>query len=767
MVALTSTYLIFVRYAGVLMNQFIIMGDNCNPSFNTEGNSILIDYETCDINAVIQIKSCVANALCSVSSARLHCDCNNAGRMVSTSNFSSQSCKEIDQNFISDEIVFNKNLCPPGYYIYERRFYIDFDCDRTGSFSIFLCSVDRKCFVTPSLYYCVCTNQYPSATMITKSPLYVCKDTNECLRDPCDPREVCTNTPGSYTCTNTTCIDVNQFNNSQCSFIHWDKQAQFPRFSFHQYCSVINSLVILVNEQCQQKNGTLIIKKIISTGSDLLEKYSLWDKLESEERFYLASVFLQSVENAAIGATLSLSDQGSSIETTNIGVEILNLRGTNGAASDRISLQAKGNTVDIDRRAITGNQTDDFAAVALIAYNNMHSILKGCPFTLSTGGNQTEFHIASNVVSAVMTNRENHDPKMMTNFTFRLTEEPVDGWVVHCAHWNYRPGESYWTLNGCSLQDFNKTHTRCHCHQVSNLALLIAPFHWKGEPYALNLITCIGIPVSLVCLIVTIGTIALWEQLKNAVVITHMQLCVSLFLAELLFIIGINKTGHRIVCGVIAGFLHYLFLSAFVWMFLEGIQLYLMVRNIKKLRISNSEKAGKYMYGCGYGIPALIVVVSAAVYPDGYGSPNYCWLRKQRRFNWSFLGPVCLIIGINTFLFLITLWNLKKEIAKRDIAVSKLKDTRMLAFKAIGRVFILGCSWIIGLFHFDEDTIVLAYLFTIVNSFQGTFIFIILCVLNPKVTTQCKKWFSVMCQKIVSPKDAATIIHHPTSMSGD
>lgn len=57
-------------------------------------------------------------------------------------------------------------------------------------------------------------------------------------------------------------------------------------------------------------------------------------------------------------------------------------------------------------------------------------------------------------------------------------------------------------------------------------------------------------------------------------------------------------------------------------MFLEGIQLYLLVRNIKNLRISKSEKMGKYMYGCGYGIPAVIVVVSAAIYPDGYGSPN-------------------------------------------------------------------------------------------------------------------------------------------------
>ncbi|XP_055519999.1 adhesion G protein-coupled receptor E3-like [Leucoraja erinacea] len=741
----------------MLIHQFIIKGDNCNPYINIQNDHILIDYEKCDIDAVIRIKACVTNAMCIASPAHLHCDCNTARGSVST------NCEEINPLFINGGIISNKRWCPPGYFVNPRKFYIDLGCHRTtGSFSVVICTVHKKCFNKPNKHHCTCANPYLPTRIITKRTSIVCRDINECLSNPCNPWENCTNTPGSFTCTNSTCIDVNYFNNSQCSFIHWDKQAQLPWFSSHQYCSVINSLVILVNKQCQNKNDDLLIQKVISTGSDLLEKDSMWGELEIDKRLYLASVFLQTVENAVVGATLSLQDQESSIELTNIGVEILNLRGLNSSASDIISLQTKGNAVDIDRNTITRNQTDDVAAVALIAYSNMDSILKGCPFKLSTsGGNQTSFQLASNVVSAVMTNRENHDPKTMLNFTFRQTEQPDDGWSVQCAHWNYAPEESYWTPDGCSLQDSNGTHTRCQCNQVSNLALLIAPFKWKGEPYALTVITDVGIPVSLVCLIVTIGTIVLWEELKSAIIITHMQLCVSLFLAELLFIIGINKTGHRIVCGVIAGFLHYLFLSAFVWMFLEGIQLYLLVRNIKNLRISKSEKMGKYMYGCGYGIPAVIVVVSAAIYPDGYGSPNYCWLQKQRRFNWSFLGPVCLIIWINTFLFLITLWNLKKEIDKRDIEVSKLKDTRMLTFKAIGRVFILGCSWIFGLFHFDEETIVMAYLFTIVNSFQGFFIFIILCVLNPKVVTQCKRLFSVMCRnkKIVSPKDAATIIH--------
>lgn len=53
-------------------------------------------------------------------------------------------------------------------------------------------------------------------------------------------------------------------------------------------------------------------------------------------------------------------------------------------------------------------------------------------------------------------------------------------------------------------------------------------------------------------------------------VLIHKNLCACLLLAEVVFMLGIDQTQSRILCGVIAGMLHYLFLAAFAWMFLEG-----------------------------------------------------------------------------------------------------------------------------------------------------------------------------------------------------
>ena len=57
----------------------------------------------------------------------------------------------------------------------------------------------------------------------------------------------------------------------------------------------------------------------------------------------------------------------------------------------------------------------------------------------------------------------------------------------------------------------------------------------------------------------------------------HRQLCICFFLAEVLFVFGLDATANPKVCGAIAGFLHYLFLASFAWMFVEAIHVYLML----------------------------------------------------------------------------------------------------------------------------------------------------------------------------------------------
>lgn len=46
---------------------------------------------------------------------------------------------------------------------------------------------------------------------------------------------------------------------------------------------------------------------------------------------------------------------------------------------------------------------------------------------------------------------------------------------------------------------------------------------------------------------------------------------------------------------------------------------------------------------------------------------------------------------------------------------------------------LLGSTWVFGYFFVNEATVIMAYIFTVLNSLQGLFIFIFHCLLNKKV----------------------------------
>ncbi|XP_030149621.1 adhesion G protein-coupled receptor E1 [Lynx canadensis] len=175
-------------------------------------------------------------------------------------------------------------------------------------------------------------------------------------------------------------------------------------------------------------------------------------------------------------------------------------------------------------------------------------------------------------------------------------------------------------------------------------------------------------------------------------------------------------------------------------MLVEAVMLFLMVRNLKVMNYFSSRNI-KMWYLCafGYGLPGLVVAVSAGVQPQGYGMRNRCWLNTETGFVWSFLGPVCAIILINSILLTCTLCILRQKLSSVNAEVSTLKDTRLLTFKAFAQLFILGCSWVLGIFQIGSMASIMAYLFTIINSLQGTFIFIIHCLLNRQVREEYRK----------------------------
>ena len=108
------------------------------------------------------------------------------------------------------------------------------------------------------------------------------------------------------------------------------------------------------------------------------------------------------------------------------------------------------------------------------------------------------------------------------------------------------------------------------------------------------------------------------------------NLCISLSVAQIMFITGIDKTGELhgnvpIHCRVIAVLLHYFFLVSFMWMLMEGVFLYL---TLVRVFVSHTKRyLVAFMVTC-YGLPVLYMGVLTL--PLGFGvstGPHYGYKR--------------------------------------------------------------------------------------------------------------------------------------------
>uniref|UniRef100_A0A672ZP75 Adhesion G protein-coupled receptor L1a n=1 Tax=Sphaeramia orbicularis TaxID=375764 RepID=A0A672ZP75_9TELE len=373
--------------------------------------------------------------------------------------------------------------------------------------------------------------------------------------------------------------------------------------------------------------------------------------------------------------------------------------------------------------------------VVFLLYKNLGSFLSTENATvkmdMEAGASHDRRRLAvnSHVIAASINKESNRVFLSDKPVVFTLRHLKLENYYTpNCSFWNYseRSMTGHWSSQGCRLLSTNSTHTTCSCSHLTNFAVLMAHHEPDGRMHELILfvITWVGIVISLVCLAICISTFCFLRGLQTDRNTIHKNLCINLFIAELLFLIGIDKTDYHIACPIFAGLLHFFFLAAFSWMCLEGVQLYLMLVEVFESEYSRK----KYYYLCGYCFPALVVGISAAIDYRSYGTKKACWLRVDNYFIWSFIGPVSFVIMLNLIFLMITLHKMILSFFHRSWALG-----------AIALLFLLGLTWAFGLLFINENTVIMAYLFTTFNAFQGMFIFIFHCALQKKVHKEYSK----------------------------
>ncbi|KAK8747712.1 hypothetical protein OTU49_016552, partial [Cherax quadricarinatus] len=401
-------------------------------------------------------------------------------------------------------------------------------------------------------------------------------------------------------------------------------------------------------------------------------------------------------------------------------------------------------TITLPPEALLENSENGLVKMVFFSYDGLHHLLQpdGRSYRINEanfkGVNETRV-LNSRVLSASLGAGRHIELSEPVVLTFAMIRT-VNVTNPACVFWDYTT--SSWSEEGCRVLRYNTSHTVCECDHLTNFAVLMdvhaTPLAYPHQ-LALSIITYVGCVISIVCLLLATIIFHAFRGLKSDRTTIHKNLCVCLLIAETVFLAGVNQTDKPVACGVVAGLLHYFFLAAFAWMFMEGFQLYVML-----VEVFESEKPrARWYYAAAYGFPAVVVAVSAVVDPFSYGTRQACWLRTDNYFIFAFVGPVIAVIIANSVFLSMSLFimcrhtNITASLKNKEH--TKLASVRTWVRGAIVLMFLLGLTWTFGLLYLNQASVVMAYIFTVLNSLQGLFIFIFHCVQNDKVKKELRR----------------------------
>ncbi|NWT94114.1 AGRG3 protein, partial [Urocynchramus pylzowi] len=312
-----------------------------------------------------------------------------------------------------------------------------------------------------------------------------------------------------------------------------------------------------------------------------------------------------------------------------------------------------------------------------------------------------------------------------------------------CVFWDPSRGQAGgWRSSGCVTQPGDEG-TVCSCDHLTFFTLLLNPALDDSTAKALMTVATAGCGVAVAFSIFTMAFCIFvrcrfrFEESVRTNLGLHVNLVGSLFLLNLAFLLnsGLAGRAHPSTCGVLGGLTHYCLLCCFTWTALEGCQLYLLF--VKVLGIYIHHYLAKLCL-VGWGFPVLVVGVAGVIGSYGEYSiqtmdhqviAHLCWITSKHLLlhyitNCGYFGLI--------FLFNTAVCGVATQRScslQGSGAVQGYREPWKVALVAAGLFCLLGATWALAFLTYGISSAAVLYLFTVLNSLQGIFIFIWLVVL--------------------------------------
>ncbi|KAH3800196.1 hypothetical protein DPMN_153826 [Dreissena polymorpha] len=235
--------------------------------------------------------------------------------------------------------------------------------------------------------------------------------------------------------------------------------------------------------------------------------------------------------------------------------------------------------------------------------------------------------------------------------------------------------------------------------------------------------------ISVTCLLITLVTYFLFNELRTQPGINNMGLSISLIIAQVLFQFG--KEQHANVpswaCEFIGALVHFFWLLVIFWM---NVCCWHMFRAFTTMQ-GVSFKQSYVWKTCVYtvytfvgsllfvAINITVTVLNTNNADVGYGEGK-CYISMLEMVGYTFSLPVLLIMLSNLAMFCIVIFKIKRNPTVQNSAESKRNYLTIFAKLST----LTGLSWIFGFIYTYTGLPVFVYLFIILSNGQGVFIFI-------------------------------------------
>ncbi|XP_063653901.1 adhesion G-protein coupled receptor G5 isoform X3 [Pan troglodytes] len=325
--------------------------------------------------------------------------------------------------------------------------------------------------------------------------------------------------------------------------------------------------------------------------------------------------------------------------------------------------------------------------------------------------------------------------------------QSLEGYTLTCVFWKEGARKQPWggwSPEGCRTEQPSRSQVLCRCNHLTYFAVLmqLSPALVPAELLApLTYISLVGCSISIVASLITVLLHFHFRKQSDSLTRIHMNLHASVLLLNIAFLLSPTFAMSPVpgsACTALAAALHYALLSCLTWMAIEGFNLYLLLGRVYNIYIR------RYVFKLGvlgWGAPALLVLLSLSVKSSVYGpctipvfdswengtafqNMSICWVRSPVVHSVLVMGYGGLTSLFNLVVLAWALWTLRRLRERADAPSARAcHDT----VTVLGLTVLLGTTWALAFFSFGVFLLPQLFLFTILNSLYGFFLFLWFC----------------------------------------